>query len=156
MTGRAPVIVRLREGEASALADLVEQLTEMLTHQAEGDPAITRLTPDAYPDDRDASREFRRATRDDLLERRTGDAATVAASLAPAGGDDGARDATREIALAPDEVDAWMRTLTALRLVIATRLGIRDDDDGDRTDPLYGAYDWLGFRLEMLIAAADA
>ena len=53
-------------------------------------------------------------------------------------------------------VAAWLRTLTSVRLVMATRLGVIDDDDGDRPDdPRFGVYDWLGFRLESLLQALE-
>ena len=55
-----------------------------------------------------------------------------------------------------EAIDAWLRTLTALRLVIANRLGIESDDDThDPEDPRYGVYDWLGYRLDGLVRAAD-
>ena len=49
-----------------------------------------------------------------------------------------------------------MRTLTAIRLVIASRLGIEDEDDRDEDDPRFGVYDWLGYRLEGLHAGVRA
>ncbi len=42
------------------------------------------------------------------------------------------------------------------RLVLATRLGIRSDDDHDPADPRFGVYDWLGYRLDGLVQAATA
>lgn len=52
-------------------------------------------------------------------------------------------------------VSAWLRTLTSVRLVMATRLGIVDDDDERPDDPRFGVYDWLGFRLEGLLQALE-
>jgi hypothetical protein len=60
-----------------------------------------------------------------------------------------------DIALDEDGVRAWMRTLTAIRLVIASRLGIEDEDDRDEADPRFGVYDWLGYRLEGLLQASE-
>jgi Tfp pilus assembly protein PilN len=42
-------------------------------------------------------------------------------------------------------VTAWLRTLTAVRLVMATRLGITTEAEQD-DDPRFGVYNWLGFR----------
>ena len=56
-----------------------------------------------------------------------------------------------DIRLDPDEVQAWLRTLAAIRLVLATRLGIEGADDHDEDDPRFGIYDWLGYRLDGLV-----
>lgn len=150
--------------EGIHLAGLVDEFADILTTYDETpDPGLARLTPDPYPDDRDASREFSTATRDDILDRRRADGAVVRAGLEPfltTAAEDLAEDdalAPRDVVIAAAEVDAWLRTLTALRLVIATRLNITaDDDEHDLEDPRFGVYDWLGFRLDGLIALADA
>lgn len=153
MTAGDPVILRLRLDEARTLTDLAEQLVALIEDAGDDDPALSRLTPSPYPDDEDAATEFRRATRDDLLTRRAQDARVVIGALAGEGTDADAPRAITRVAVDADAFGAWMRTLTALRLVIATRLGIQDEEDGDRTDPLFALYDWLGLRLEMLLAA---
>ena len=60
------------------------------------------------------------------------------------------------------EVDVWLRTLTSLRLAVATRLGITDAESADELamlpdeDPrafMASIYDWLGFAQETLISA---
>lgn len=150
--------------EGIHLAGLVEELTDVLTTQDDTpDPGLARLTPDAYPADADASREFSAATHDDLLDRRTADAAVVRNGLTPflaTAAEDLAEDeaiAPRDVVIPTSDIDAWLRTLTALRLVIATRLDITtSDDEHDPEDPRFGVYDWLGFRLDGLIALADA
>jgi len=43
----------------------------------------------------------------------------------------------------------------AIRLVLASRLGIVDADDHDEDDPRFGIYDWLGYRLHGLVTAID-
>nr|WP_246383526.1 DUF2017 family protein [Microbacterium proteolyticum] len=123
-----------------------------------GDPAVTRLLPDAYPDDQAASREFRRLTGGDLLERRGQDAATVLRTLGIDGADldpTSDPDATIAVALGEGEALAWMRTLSAVRLVLATRLGIQTEDDHQPDDPRFGVYDWIGYRLDGLMIALD-
>ena len=57
--------------------------------------------------------------------------------------------------LDPEDLRAWLRTLAALRLVLASRLGIKTEDDHDDASPRFGIYDWLGFRLDGLVRAAD-
>ncbi|MGW8483895.1 DUF2017 family protein [Microbacterium sp. NPDC055903] len=161
MTART-IVLPLAVFECAHLGRLIDELRGMLTDDAAervDDPAIDRLTPDAYPEDAEASLTFTQATRDELLDRRAADAAIVKAALAPfdeAAEELSEREALRtcDIVVGEADVDPWLRTLTALRLVIAARLGIVDDDqDGD--GPLRGVYDWLGFRLESLVQAAD-
>lgn len=149
--------------EGMHLAGLIDEFTALLAAADDADPGIERLTPSAYPEDAEASAEFAAATRDDLRERRAADAAAVRHALAPFLAE-AAKDLAEDDVLAPRDViiqagqlDAWLRTLTALRLVIASRLDISDDDDDrDPEDPRFGVYDWLGFRLDGLIEIADA
>jgi len=155
------VRVRMARVEGAQLVHLVDDFRELVgANRDVEDPAIGRLIPDPYPEDEDSSRAFRDATRDDLLDRRALDADIVRTALAGMRGDPG--DMPRNEAFAEhdlyiplSDVDAWMRTLTALRLVIAERLGIQNDDDHDPDDPRYGVYDWLGYRLELTVEAAD-
>ena len=162
MTTTVLTISRL---EARHLADLVAQFSELLENatsapdaaEAADDPAVARLTPTPYPDDDEAAADFRSATSGDLLDRRSSDALRVLADLAPAfaeGDDTADPDDTLPIELDADAGWAWMRTLTAIRLVIATRLGIADDDDRPEDgDERYAVYDWIGFRLDGIVNA---
>jgi hypothetical protein len=55
--------------------------------------------------------------------------------------------------------ETWMRSFTDLRLALATRLGIEDDDEErweslEEDDPhaqVYGIYQWLGYLQETLV-----
>ncbi|HWI30366.1 MAG TPA: DUF2017 family protein [Microbacterium sp.] len=156
------LILTITRIEADHLADLVTQFSELLDETRTDadsaiDPAVARLVPDVYPDDAEASSEFRRATQSDLLGRRGQDAERVLSDLRGTVDSHTKDDAARpvDIALDEDGVRAWMRTLTAIRLVIASRLGIEDEDDRDEDDPRFGVYDWLGYRLEGLIQASE-
>lgn len=156
-TGNIVFSLALLEG--FHLARLVDEFRELLEQRDPSDPAMQRLTPSAYPDDADAARSFADSTRGDLLDRRESEATLVRAALAPFAMDiDSLSEdealAPLDLAIHEDELDAWLRTLTAIRLVIADRLGITSEDqstDDGRTD----VYDWLGYRLEVLIQAAD-
>lgn len=154
------VILNLTRIEVAHLAELVGQFVDLVDGAPSmQDPAVERLTPDVYPEDPEASREFRSVTRADLLRRRTSDAQVVLSDLpseARAQEPDQDAFAPVDIALDAEHVEAWLRTLAALRLVVANRLGIvTEEDDHDAEDPRFGVYDWLGFRLESLIQAAD-
>ncbi|WP_460795647.1 DUF2017 family protein [Microbacterium sp. GXF0217] len=162
MTARS-VRLDLAAIEGLHLAHLLDEFQDMLrtdaTEQTD-DPAVARLAPDAYPEDAGASRAFTDATRDDLLDRRLAEAAIVRSALADfdAGHDlfdEQVAPGTLAVLIPDAEFDAWLRTLTALRLVLATRLGIVDEDALDEDDPRRGVYDWLGYRLEGLIQSAD-
>ena len=173
MTEQA-LILTISRLEAQQLADLVAQFSELLephavadadASDAAHDPALARLAPNPYPDDDEAAAEFHEATRHDLLERRQHDALRVLADLAPsfASGDPHAKnptiapqDDTIDLAIEGDAGWAWMRTLTAIRLVIATRLGISaEDDDHDPGDDRFAVYDWIGFRLDGIVRALE-
>lgn len=90
------------------------------------DPAVARLLPEAYRDDPAAAAEFRRRSSDDLRSAKRDAAKVVLATLpAAAGGKALLRDG---------EVDAWLRSLTDMRLVLGSRLGLTDDDSADELD----------------------
>ncbi|KQP71468.1 hypothetical protein ASF40_06795 [Microbacterium sp. Leaf288] len=157
------VVLEVARLEAAHLAGLVGQFAELLRQSApdDGDPAIARLVPSAYSDDEDAAREFRALTQSDLLDRRATDAGLVLASLQeaaeiPEDPDDPALLEQVEIRLAPETAQAWLRTLAAVRLVLATRLGVVEEDEHEHDDPRFGVYDWIGYRLDGLVAALDS
>lgn len=152
------VIFELALLEGVHLARLVRDFRDLLTDRDDDDPAIRRLTPDPYPDDLEAAKSFADSTRLDLLDRRSADASTVGQALEQFDVDvesltDADALSTRELSIRSGDLDAWLRTLTAIRLVIAERLGITDENDRD--DDRADIYDWLGYRLEVLIQAAD-
>lgn len=158
------VLMELSALEAAHLTDLIAQFADLLaaSTDAPDDPAITRLVPDGYRDDPGAAEEFRRLTQDDLLDRRRDDAALVLATLQRDGTTLHPEDLDRVdaetamvVELDAGAVSAWLRTLTSVRLVLATRLGITTEDDHDDDDPRFGVYNWLGFRLEGLLQALE-
>jgi hypothetical protein len=162
MNGRT-IAMEITRLEAAHIASLVGQFADLLREStpADGDPAIARLVPSAYSDDAAAADEFRALTQSDLLDRRAADAAVVLASLQdaaqlPDDPDDPALRERTEIRLDTDAAHAWLRTLAAVRLVLATRLGVAAVDDHDHEDPRFGVYDWIGYRLDGLVAALDS
>jgi len=158
------VVLELTRLEAAHLAGLVTQFAELMEDAVStaGDPAIARLVPDAYADDEAASDDFRDMTEGDLLDRRRQDAGEVLGSLSGATAipddpepDDEALMEVVELRLGPETVRAWLRCLAAIRLVLATRLDIRSEEDHDVDDPRFGIYEWLGYRLDGLVNAAS-
>jgi len=161
-----PLELELSAIEAANLTDLVEQFAELVADSTDAgtidDPAVARLVPDAYRDDPDAAGEFRRLTQRDLLRRRSGDAGVVLATLlrdgepvTPATLEPGQERDRIVVTLDAEQLRAWLRTLAAVRLVLASRLGVVDEDDHADDDSRFGVYDWLGYRLETLVRAAD-
>lgn len=151
------VAARFPADEVQLLRSLAEEAVELaraaVDPQAAGlDPALGRLLPDAYPDDPEASAEFRRYTAAGLAERKEAGAQAMIETLEPA--DDGSVEVTLDAA----QATAWLRTITDIRLVLASRLGILEDgDEGDIHDEesalKRAVYDWLAGVQELLVLA---
>lgn len=137
-------------GDGSGLADdrLLASVGIGGSDGLSADPAIARLLPDAYRDDAAASTEFRHLTERSLADRKIANAQRVIASLRDGG------------ALDVDAQQAWLRTLTDIRLVIASRLGIESDEDAGTAESdeelmLLDVYAWLGMVQGTLVEALD-
>lgn len=119
------------------------------------DPVMLRLFPDAYAGDPEASAEFRRYTEPDQRQRKIDEALVVLSCL------EASERGHRPVKVGAEQVDPWLRTLTALRLVIAERLGItpetpQGDPDAvmpEARDFMHEVYDWLAFVQESLLLA---
>ena len=87
------------------------------------DPALLRLLPDADSSDPQRSAEYRRLTERDLRESKLHSIRIALHSLGQHPG---------PISLDRDAAHAWMRALTDVRLVLASRVGIASDEDAAR------------------------
>ena len=179
------VVTQLSGYEVELLTSLVNQLIEMIsdgrpetyqqpvstdpfelwaqelaedTDQPEpsDDPVLRRLFPDAYPHDVQASSDFRRFTERELRTKKIADAQVVLTSLAAT------EAGTIGLRVTAEEIQPWLRTLTSIRIAVATRLGITDAESADELaqlpegDPrsfMVSVYDWLGFAQETMISA---
>ncbi|ALV45887.1 hypothetical protein MB46_10740 [Arthrobacter alpinus] len=92
------------------------------------DPALLRLLPNAVKDDDDAALEFRQLTERSLRETKIG--ALRAASL------DLESD---KLVLTPEGAKLWAMALNDVRLVLAERLDIRDEEDAEK---IHQVQDW--------------
>ena len=139
--------------EAGTLSLLASQLSELVEdrNSHDADPALRRLLPDAYPDDAEASAEFRRFTADELAGRKAANARRIVADLATAA----AATSATTVKVDAQAAQAWVRSLTDIRLTIAARLGIESDDDGSGDPELLNLYDWLGFVQGSLVDCLD-
>ena len=146
---------------STAGADPFERLVRDLQAEPDApevsdDPVLRRLFPNAYPHDDKASADFRRFTEHDLRGKKVDDAQIVLRDLARTNG------GTQDLRIDPTDGQAWLRTLTAVRIAVATRLGITDAEsaeelaelpDEDPRSYLMSVYDWLGFAQETLISS---
>lgn len=182
VTGRAGALsLELHDEEATLLENLIDQLIELLqSHSSTSldpdplfaslevggstetpeDPALARLFPDAYPDANEAA-NFRRVTEQGLLNRKLQDATSVVAALAVDAPDRARTDAAAHepvrVTITAETMPEWVRTVSALRLAIAARLGIDSDEDHDRAEAdedTHGTvlvYDWLAAIIDSLL-----
>jgi hypothetical protein len=120
------------------------------------DPVLKRLFPNPYPHDADAAFDFRRYTEHDLRTKKISDAQVVLNRL------QATEQGAYPVRIPREEADEWLRTLTSVRLAVATRLGITDADAAEQLsqlpddDPrafMMSVYDWLGFAQETLDSA---
>lgn len=188
---RGGLCATFEPGEAQVIASLTSQVVELLRDRngelasdpdplagelglsggpslPPEDPVLLRLLPDAYRGDSDESAEFRRFTERALTSSKVANAEAVLASLREAGldetviSDDDAEDLEPlEVELDADTVQAWLRTLTDVRLSLAVRLGIDADEDAmllhqsedEAVIAMTELYDWLGYVQETLVTA---
>jgi len=124
------------------------------------DPVLARLLPSAYRDDQEAAGEFRRFTESGLRTRKVANASAVLDALEDSGlSDEPDDDVTIDVELDQGAARSWMTALTDIRLALATRLGIEQDDedrwaeldDDDPAHQIYAIYHWLGFVQETLV-----
>lgn len=107
--------LRLSADERTTVAAFVEQLHGLLiAEDPSSDPAVARLFPAAYPEDVLANLEFERTHGDDLLKGKLAALDTMQATL-------------QRNELTEEETLAWLGSLNTLRLVIGTRLDIREE-----------------------------
>lgn len=141
------VIVDLPDDEQQILAHVLVQLRELV--MGETDPVLRRLRPTARPDDDEAETAYREMVDNDLLRSRLEAIETVEAGI---GG----------TALDDEGISAWLHSLNALRLVLGERLDVdivghdalQDLPDTDDRVGVFALYEWLGWLLEQLVAAA--
>jgi hypothetical protein len=183
---RGGVVATFTGFEADLLRSLASQLVELLRNEVAApassddplealldfsgpttepdDPVLARLFPSAYPDDEEAAGEFRRFTEGGLRDHKAQAAGDLIETLEAAGlpVELGEESLTLDIELDRAEALSWMKSFTDIRLALATRLGIEDDDedqwlalpDEDPRAHVYDIYQWVGYLQETLVAAA--
>ena len=122
--------------------------------EAADDPVVRRLLPDAYRDDDDAAREWRRLGRSEVRAAKSEAMQRVLA------------DVTMEppvtIRLDDDHLTSWLAVLTDVRLALGERIGVTEDwleelarlDEGDPLRDAFAIYDWLSMLQESILRVA--
>lgn len=117
------------------------------------DPITARLFPDAYNDDPEAAYDFRRFTQADERRQKIAECALVLEDLEHL-------SSSGRVRIPADHLQAWLRTLNNLRLVLSVLLGITDEisaheaaelPDDDPRAVVHDYYGWLGWMLESLL-----
>lgn len=109
--------LHLDDDLAGLVAALAEQLDPLLEDPS-ADPGLRRLYPPAHPDDLIAEAEWQIAQGEALTDSRRQALEAV-------------RTAGASARLDEDELIAWVQGLNALRLVLAERLAVADDPEGE-------------------------
>ena len=173
-TARQRIVLRADDVERGLLTELVSQLVTLVTPDEDPfgadpdplaamvgidpfaerpeDPALHRLFPDAYTDDEEAAGEFRRFTERSLRDTKLANARTVLDTLERSGS---------KVVVSDGEAAAWLGTLNDLRLTLASRIGLDEDNheafyalpESDPAFALFHIYDWFTFLQETLVNA---
>lgn len=140
------IVVSLAPEELTLLQGLPAELREVL-QGPEDDPARGRIFPRAYldPTAEEEEAQWQDLVHPELLQDRIRALDLITATLGRA------EEAGEwfEIALAPDEVQAWLGVLNDTRLVLGTRLGVTEEEhEVGTSDPraaAFATYQWLTF-----------
>ena len=163
----ASQLVELLRNEAAVPRDGIDPFEAMMDFSGPEsepeDPVLARLFPTAYPDDEEAAAEFRRFTEGALRDGKAGAAVTIIDRLEEAGLPSELTEDGLMIDVELDEptAETWMRSFTDLRLALATRLGVEEDDeevwltmpDDDPRSQAHDIYEWVGYLQETLVEA---
>lgn len=139
-------LVDLPDELREVLADVCGEILALLDgDDVTSDPALRRVFPVASPDDEALQAEYCDLVHDDLLRSRRDDLARIAAT---------AYD--RELDRAT--IETWMTGLNTVRLVLGTRLDVREDvlpelEPDDPELPAWALYEFLGALVGWIVEA---
>ena len=164
----ASQLVELLRNEAAIPRDSSDPLEAMLSFDGPttepDDPVLARLFPTAYLEDDEAAAEFRRFTEGALRDSKAAGAAAVIDALEEAGLPAEPMHDQKlviDVELDPATAVIWLKTFTDLRLALATRLEVEQDDDDyweslpddDPRAQAHDIYQWIGALQETLVDA---
>ncbi len=162
----ASQLVELLRNEAAAPREHADPLEAMLSFDGPtsepDDPVLARLFPSAYADE-EAAAEFRRFTEGTLRDGKAAGAATIIDTLEDAGlpAQLGEQKVVIDVELDEEAALVWLKSFTDLRLALATRLEVEQDDDAfwrtlpedDPRSQAHDIYEWIGALQETLVDA---
>jgi Domain of unknown function (DUF2017) len=138
--------LRLSAAERELLTTLPVELKALIEADP-ADPGLRRLFPPAYEKDEESEDEYRRLMHGELLAGRR-EALQVLAETA------------RSERLSDEQLDAWLRALTDLRLALGTRLEVTEETYDQDIDPEHpqafelSVFVYLSWLQEHAVAAA--
>ncbi|HAF67562.1 MAG TPA: hypothetical protein DCX77_06440 [Acidimicrobiaceae bacterium] len=145
------VEIKIAEDELLLLANLIEQLRELILSTAsegEVDPSLKRLYPAAYVDDARHEVQYQRLMRDQLLERRLSHLDVIETTL-------------NDHELDQETLNCWIMSINDLRLVLGTHLDVSEEEepnfleDDDPQQHQSAIYHYLSHLLGELVEVAD-
>jgi hypothetical protein len=125
--------VHLGSEDREVLRQLAPQFKELLEDPEQ--PVLWRLFPPAYSEtaEADHQEEYRRLMQEDLIARHREEFDLVAATAS-------------EEHLSEDQLQAWVRALNTVRLVLGTILDVKEGDESRRPGtPDESLYHWLTY-----------
>lgn len=147
-TGSGGARLLLDDAETAILRGLVTELRELIADQdAATDPVIDRLFPNTY-EDPDEEAKYAEIIGDDLNTHKLEALDVVGAALDERGTD---------VTLDDEGLDAWLASLTDMRLAIGTRLGVDEETMSADVPPdhpnarAFAVLHWLGALQEGLL-----
>jgi hypothetical protein len=162
----ASQLVELLRNEAAVPREHADPLEAMLSFDGPTtepeDPVLARLFPSAYADT-EAAAEFRRFTEGTLRDGKAAGAAAIIDTLEEAGlpHELGAQKVVIDVELDAEAALLWLKSFTDLRLALATRLEVEQDDESfwrslpedDPRSQAHDIYEWIGALQETLVDA---
>jgi hypothetical protein len=171
---RGKLVVTLDPAEVQVLADVVDQVRQLLAQRRSEapadpldvitgiqtapstpptDPALGRLLPDFSRDDDELAGGLRVLYEPELITTKDRAAVALLDSLPLGGG---------TVRLTEDVAELWLTALNDVRLALGVRLGLEDDDaepDLERPElqgagpAMYNVYRWLSAIQDSLVTA---
>jgi len=139
--------LRLSAEERELLRQLPDELQTMLEIEPE-DPGLRRLFPHTYEDEQD-EKAYQEVVGDELLDGRRRALRVVAETA----------EAER---LTPEQAQSWLTALNDLRLVLGTRLDVKEEElmndlrPNDPRAPDLALYAYLSWLQEQLVEAMSS
>jgi hypothetical protein len=136
--------------ESHLFVQLAKEYASVLEQERSG-PVHERLYPAAYEDDNDEAK-YKDLIGDSLSTHKLEALATVTKAVRKRGTD---------VIISVDEFDAWLQTITDMRLVIGTRLDVDEARMSEVVSPrdpdahALAVLHWLGWLTEGLIEARN-